>query len=106
MLQGPSNVLAAIGCGDASKIAVGGSVFDITNANNTTLHGSGNAGVIAGGAASNSWELSFALGATAGSGDTINFQVVCANPPVSNAAQINPSTSKPTVKILSRSPLP
>jgi hypothetical protein len=95
-------VIATLGCADLSKIAIGGDLFDLTNAGNTTLKGSGNNGVLNGGAANAFWNVSFSLGATFGPGDTIQFQIECANPPVSNAAQINPSTSKPTVKIVTR----
>jgi hypothetical protein len=59
-------------------------------------------GVISGGTADNTWVLSFSLGATSVTGDTLNFQVVCANSPVGAAARVqaSSSTSKPTLKIV------
>jgi hypothetical protein len=95
-------VQAFLSCGDQSKIAIGMTVWDQTNPSNTTIQGSGNDGVVAGGAASNTWDLRFSLGPTSVSGDALQFQIECANPPVGAAAPINgsPSNSKPTLKIV------
>jgi hypothetical protein len=101
-IVGPTAVSAFLGCASGSKIAISGSVYDTTSNSNTTFHGAGNNGVINGAAAGGTWDMTFALGATSGSGDTLDFQILCVNPPVSNAAPINPSapSSKPTVKIV------
>ena len=103
-IPGPTGVTALIGCGNSNKIAIGATVWDETNPGNTTIQGSGNDGAINGGAASNSWDLEFALGSTTGNGDTVQLQIVCANPPVSASAPTNgsSSTSKPTLKITTK----
>jgi hypothetical protein len=102
-IPGPTGVTAFIGCGDSAKIAIGATVWDSTSAANTTMQGSGNDGELSGGAPSDGWDLEFALGSTAG--DTLQFQIVCANPPVGTAAPVrgSSSTSKPTVKITTHS---
>jgi hypothetical protein len=94
---GVGNFTITLGCANASKIAVGGYLFDKTNNGNLTQLGAGNAGVLAGGAANNAWTWAAKVNVVT-AGDSIQFQVVCANPPVGNAA---PSTSTPTTKITS-----
>ena len=101
---GPANLTIPLFCADSTKIAIGGYVFDQTNPGNLAQLGAGNAGVLTGGAATDVWEYSLhVVAATAG--DTLQFQIVCANPPVGTAAPVrgSSSTSKPTVKITTHS---
>jgi hypothetical protein len=102
VIGGPGNLTITITCADTSKIAVGGYSYDLTNPGNLTQLGAGNAGVLAGGAANNEWTWTIRVNANT-PGDSLQFQRVCANPPVSNAAPINPSTSTLTIKITSGS---
>jgi hypothetical protein len=77
----PASYLAQAFCPNPSKIAIGGSAVDTTIEPNLVSNEGVNQGVTFGsGTPNNVWSLFFTI--TAGAAEDVNFQVVCANPPV------------------------
>jgi len=90
---GPTTLPAGSYKGDLScrtfgKIAINGSTVDLTDAFHLVSSYGGNAGVLGGGAANDTWDVFFTLSAT----DSVVSQLVCVSPPVGSAA---PTKSAP-----------